>query len=162
MCGQILLGPPTEKRFQRFCKRNSYLNIDSSILRKYYFNTPYLSIDKYREALGLLSIFANYFCEVGTRLKIKDKGMREDIRKAKDYIQKHFREDICLSDVAEHLSLSENYFGNLFKKETNINFTYYIQQFRVKETQKLLISTVPLTFNNFAIRLIKLNTYNKL
>ncbi|GHV44363.1 putative two-component response regulator [Clostridia bacterium] len=63
------------------------------------------------------------------------------IKNALLYVQEHFDNDISLKAVAEHLNLSMNYFSNLFKAETGINFNNYITQLKIDHAKELLRST---------------------
>lgn len=66
------------------------------------------------------------------------KGTHPEIRKALEYIALHYVEDISLHDIAEYVSLSENYFSNLFKQETGENLITYINKVRVENAKKIL------------------------
>jgi two-component system, response regulator YesN len=56
------------------------------------------------------------------------------------YIEKHFKEDISLSHIAEILSVSESHISRIFKKETGINFVPWVNRFRVEYSLDLLAS----------------------
>lgn len=141
-CGQILSSPPTEEGFQTLIERLADLNLDEEELRKAYFQTPYMPYEKIESLLKLLSFFAEYFCEVGMRLKEAQKDRRyPEIAKAKDFIKDQFREPINLKDVADHVFLSEAYLSRLFHRIEGIPFSRYLQAVRVEEAKKLLIRT---------------------
>lgn len=65
----------------------------------------------------------------------------KDISKSVVYIKEHYREDINLSDIAQHVGLSENYLSNLFKKETGENIIRYINLYRVERSKELILET---------------------
>ena len=143
MGGQILLEPPTEKGFEKLQKNVKDLNLDLDQLRKTYFLSPFLTREKFREALDLLTFFAEYFCEMGIRLKAAGKeNTHPNIDQATQFIRQHLREPIGLPEVARHIGLSAAYSGVLFKKMTGIGFAHYLQQLRVSETKKLLTQTI--------------------
>ena len=58
----------------------------------------------------------------------RDKGGRLSgtVMQAVSYIKKNFKSDITLTDVAEKVSVSPNYFGTLFKNFLCIIFHYDI------------------------------------
>ncbi|MDD3726414.1 MAG: AraC family transcriptional regulator [Candidatus Ratteibacteria bacterium] len=58
-----------------------------------------------------------------------------------EYIEKHFSEDISLSDIAKNFFLSESYLSHLFKNETGMSLKQYILQRRIIEAKKLLIES---------------------
>lgn len=63
------------------------------------------------------------------------------IMKAKQYIAKHFAEDLSLNSMAKYVCLSSAYFSTLFKAETGCGFAKYLQKLRVEEAKKLLKNT---------------------
>lgn len=54
------------------------------------------------------------------------------------YIQKNYKYDISMQDVARHMNYSEAYFCKLFKQCFNRNFTSYLTEYRVEEAKRLL------------------------
>ncbi len=62
------------------------------------------------------------------------------VRKAVEYIRRHYAEEISLGDVAEYVGLSDNYFSNLFKQEMNENLVSFINKVRVENAKRLLDS----------------------
>ncbi|WP_246303297.1 response regulator transcription factor [Paenibacillus plantarum] len=59
----------------------------------------------------------------------------------KQFINKHYKEDLSLEKVAEHLQLSTAYLSNLYKKETGQNFIEYITEVRISQAKFLLKTT---------------------
>lgn len=62
----------------------------------------------------------------------------EIIQQALTYIHYHFRENIRVSDVAEHIGYSANYFSAEFKKKLGVSFQVYLQELRLDFAKKLL------------------------
>ncbi len=60
------------------------------------------------------------------------------IEHAKNYIGKHFNEDISLEDVSNHIFLNPAYFSRYFKKYTGKNFSQYVFELRMEHAKKLL------------------------
>ena len=48
-----------------------------------------------------------------------------------DYIEKHYQEDISLTDVAEHFQYTSSYFSRHFKETLGVNFLSYLSIVRV-------------------------------
>jgi len=60
------------------------------------------------------------------------------IRKAMKYIENHYKEHISLTELADHVSLSLNYFSSLFKQTTGKTVLEYITCRRMLEAKRLL------------------------
>lgn len=63
------------------------------------------------------------------------------IRQAKEYIYKNYCRPIRLEDIASAVYLSPAYLSNVFKKATGENIVNFINEYRVQQAKKLLIST---------------------
>lgn len=61
------------------------------------------------------------------------------VRKAVDYIDARYSDNITLSNVSDYLGINKSYFASIFKKETGKTFTQYLNQLRVKKSKKLLL-----------------------
>lgn len=59
---------------------------------------------------------------------------RENYMKAIQYIDKHYKEDLRLVDIANTLMFSVSYTSKLFKKYTGIPFVKYIALVRIRES----------------------------
>ncbi len=55
------------------------------------------------------------------------------------YIDNHLHQELSLQTLAAELQLSTRYLSRLFKQETGVNLTAYIQQERIREAQNLLL-----------------------
>lgn len=74
------------------------------------------------------------------------------LRPAFDYIQKNFKQNVKLNEMASLCNVSISYFSRLFKKATGKHFASYINEKRITEARKLLEST-DLSITNIAIDL---------
>lgn len=63
------------------------------------------------------------------------------VRKAVEYLQNHYQEQISLSDMAKLSCLSAEYFCRIFKEETGENFITYLTILRLKKARELLLGT---------------------
>ncbi|MBQ2658998.1 MAG: helix-turn-helix domain-containing protein [Erysipelotrichaceae bacterium] len=63
------------------------------------------------------------------------------IVKARKYIEENFKENIDRNDVAAVTFVTPNYLSKLFKNKMNMNLREYINQLRIEEAKRLLIST---------------------
>lgn len=88
----------------------------------------------------LLDQIGAYFAEIvdQTRSRLQMSG---EITKAIHYIKRHYKENISLQMVADHVNLSFSYLSNLFKKELQITFIDYLNRYRIERAKELLIGS---------------------
>lgn len=58
-----------------------------------------------------------------------------------DYIQNHYQDNISLSDISDHLQISKSYLSFLFKQEMGINYSPYINKYRIQQSKELLLQS---------------------
>lgn len=63
------------------------------------------------------------------------------VMRAKNMVQEFYYTGINLEDIAHKLNLSAEYLGTQFRKETGVNFSIYIRDFRIAKAKELLIAT---------------------
>lgn len=63
------------------------------------------------------------------------------IQRALLYIIENFKDGIKLSEVADHVGLTPMYFSHLFKQETGVNFSVYLDNVRFSYAKNLLAFT---------------------
>lgn len=68
--------------------------------------------------------------------------MRDEIRKAVEYVKKNYRNKISLEDLSNHVNLNKNYFSTLFKHETDATPVEYIIQYKMEKARELLRSGI--------------------
>lgn len=142
MCGQILPEPPSQNGFNNLWSRLKNFAINKEDLKNAYFNMPYMQSKKLEALLKIVTLFAEYSCELGVRLIQNNKIEKHpEILKAKELINSNFRDQITLDDIANQVYLSKPYFSRLFHKVEGLTFTQYLQNIRIAEAKKLLIST---------------------
>ncbi|HIX83600.1 MAG TPA: AraC family transcriptional regulator [Candidatus Megamonas gallistercoris] len=61
--------------------------------------------------------------------------------KVKDYIDKHYNEQISLEQIAEAVKANKYYLAHMFKAETGFSPLQYVVRRRIGEAQNLLINT---------------------
>ncbi|CAM3606570.1 helix-turn-helix domain-containing protein [Marinicrinis lubricantis] len=74
-------------------------------------------------------------------LGAKEESSSRIVTVCKNYIFKHLYDSISLNDLADHTKLNPSYLSKLFKKETGITMTEYIQKVRIDEAKNLLSLT---------------------
>lgn len=60
------------------------------------------------------------------------------LKKAIEFVEARFDEDISVKDVASSIFLSPNYFSHIFKKAKGECFTDYLNRVRIEEAKKIL------------------------
>lgn len=63
------------------------------------------------------------------------------IEKAKKYMADHYLNDLKASEVAAYLKITPSYFSNIFKQSTGKSFSEYMNELRINEARKLLLTT---------------------
>ncbi len=59
----------------------------------------------------------------------------------KDFIQKHYREDLSRDQLAEIVYVTPNYLSKLFREKIGMNMREYVNLLRISEAKRLLLST---------------------
>lgn len=62
-----------------------------------------------------------------------------NIRKVKEYIEKHICEDISTSDMAQSVYLNPSYLSRMFKKETGEGISEYVLRKKIEKAKELLM-----------------------
>lgn len=75
------------------------------------------------------------------RLSVEGHLYSAPIRKALDYINFHYADDISLNMVADFVYLNRDYLSRQFKKEVGVNFSEYLTSLRMKKAHQLLETT---------------------
>ena len=63
------------------------------------------------------------------------------INKSFEYIEQNYSENIHLKDIAQHAGFSLYYFSRLFKETTEKNFHQYLNEYRLKKAEALLMDS---------------------
>ncbi len=84
--------------------------------------------------------------EVDYKSNIQDADSQSEqqqaiIKRAHEFIEENFSKPLALSDVAEAVYLSPNYFSTLFKEITGDTFSTFLNTVRIQEGKKLLRET---------------------
>lgn len=93
--------------------------------------------------LKSLNDFADWIKKINNRIVTiinQEKESNVIILRAKQFINKHFCENISLEVVSEHLSLSPSYFSSLFSRATGESFIDYVTNLRIGLAKELIKS----------------------
>ena len=80
-------------------------------------------------------IQTNQFVEISTEIDaIKRISPNSVIESALQYIKEHYRENLSLEDLLELTSYSKSHFIRMFKNATGLNYTDYVNKFRIEKS----------------------------
>ncbi|SFG23980.1 Helix-turn-helix domain-containing protein [Lachnospiraceae bacterium C7] len=68
-------------------------------------------------------------------------GEKEIAQRAIAYMKVHYKEPLTLEVLAENCNLSTSYFSRKFKEQTGENYIDVLTEIRIKEAEKLLVTT---------------------
>lgn len=87
--------------------------------------------------------YINYILSLKMLFRESQDKIREPafIRAAKDYIQKNYKQNLQIEDIAKHIHVSASYLSKSFSNVTGDTVTEYINAVRIKAAKKLLRET---------------------
>lgn len=91
------------------------------------------SSNNYDELESNIKTIFNEFIDDYNKNTLKSNYMNDMIESSKEYIKKHFSEDININDIANLFSVSPTYFSRLFKKEVGIPPIVYLTRYRLEK-----------------------------
>ncbi len=74
-------------------------------------------------------------------IDLKEVKNKDIVYKIQRYIKNNYLKKITLTEVAEHVYLSNSYLSKIIKEELGISFTEYVNKLRVTKSQELLRTT---------------------
>jgi AraC-like DNA-binding protein/ligand-binding sensor protein len=150
--GQVFQRKPTQAQFARLTRQLRAWGTDHKLrqIETNFFQTHVISQKPFQASVRLLTIFAGFLAEDANRnllaARVHDQPC---ITTAKNFILAHASEPLRLSDVAEHVHVSTNYFSKFFKKTAGIGFSEFLGRVRVEGAKDLLANSV-LSINEVA------------
>ncbi len=88
----------------------------------------------------LFLILADSYSSLRQELEENSTG-KSYVRRACNYINQHYCEELSVELIAEYLSINKNYFIKLFKKEMNTTPNQYIIEVRLLRAASMLMQT---------------------
>ena len=84
---------------------------------------------------------AMYFC--GKRKQLEEDSVRLRLvrEKIEGYIRDHYAQDLSMQGVAQMMNYSETHFCRLFKQCFKVNFSAYLNDFRIQQAKQMLLIT---------------------
>lgn len=141
--GQVFRRKPTEAQFERAARlaRDGGVTVNKKALHAAYFNTPLLTAKRHHAAVNLLHTFADHLGLVSNQIMVRNAHPEPPvIKRARQFIEEHHKEDMSLGVVAKAVNVSTFYFCKLFKKATGITFTEYVSRLRTEKAKHLLLN----------------------
>ena len=97
-----------------------------------------------RRANGYLTecriLLMRIYEEVYSKLRSENNASESNAARARDYIQKHFKENTRLDTIAEYCNCSPSYLRAQFKLENGVSMGKYRESLRMREAEKMLKS----------------------
>lgn len=92
--------------------------------------------------MQVLAHLIRYFStHAAAHVTATDRLSIDRIKEIINYVEEHFREQISLQDIADHLGLGKEYFCRFFKKNMGMSFLHYVNEVRVSQIYRDLIRT---------------------
>ena len=103
---------------------------------------------EYKNALIMSKIYEIIFYLLENSTSSKENCVENKSEKNKkriteivNYIGQHYQDDLCIQDIANHFSISNNHLSKLFKENLNITVKTYLTSVRIKYVKKDLLET---------------------
>ena len=103
---------------------------------------------EYKNALIMSKIYEIIFYLLENATSSKENCVENKSEKNKkriteivNYIGQHYQDDLCIQDIANHFSISNNHLSKLFKENLNITVKTYLTSVRIKYVKKDLLET---------------------
>lgn len=94
--------------------------------------------------IDILSIISHLYTLVSKESKVTISSSDYKINLLKSviqHIQNYYFTSITLANTAQHFSISKSHLSRFFKEMTNMNFTDYLNYYRINKSAELLLTT---------------------
>ncbi|MEK5061782.1 hypothetical protein BK126_24730 [Paenibacillus sp. FSL H7-0326] len=102
-------------------------------------------LDRFKQVHEVIAIvkqdYRDLAAMLSTALSPEESIHERIVAQAVSYIETHFRKSISLQEVASHVSVSRNYFSEMFKRVTGHTFIDYLIHLRLGHAKQLLGSS---------------------
>ncbi|RFZ94776.1 AraC family transcriptional regulator [Mucilaginibacter conchicola] len=79
-----------------------------------------------------------------------------------DYIHKHYQEQTDVNVIADRVGLSTAAFCRYFKRQTNMTFTDFVNQYRINQAMTMLLKDITVSEACYSVGFKSLSYFNKL
>lgn len=120
------------------------------------------SIEKRHTIEELEEYFEELVSEAASLIRMKKDKHDPIISFTLRYIEEHFSEEVSLDIIANKLNITSGYLSTYFKEMTGANFVDYVNEFRIKQAQTLLLQP-ELKIQDVAVKAgyITLSSFNR-
>jgi AraC-like DNA-binding protein len=142
MTGQILLHRPKKAQFNKIASLllEWGTKVDMKRAEEAWLGSMVLGEGQYDSFIHLLTVFATHLAECANALALQASDTEPPaVTNARTYVDAHIEDDVSLGEVSRAVNVSANYFSEIFKKATGINFVDYVSRVRVEKTKHLLL-----------------------
>lgn len=126
------------KRFEKLYRK--IINIIEDVVNDYglfYFNKEFKELSSFVQLSDLRIYLKTMILNIINLCKAK--GTEKSISGiVKKYVQENYHKDIDMSVVSNLVSLSYSHFSKIFKDETGMNFSEYLQKVRLEKALEIL------------------------
>ncbi|MFT5467040.1 MAG: AraC-like DNA-binding protein/ligand-binding sensor protein [Verrucomicrobiales bacterium] len=142
--GQVFAKTPSEADFEPVAQQlldQGHTERVVGKLRAAFLESPVLEADRYHACLTMIAAFALQLGDQLNRLLISEqKTDHPVVMKAKQYVNAHLEDRILLDEVAKHVFVSPFYFCKLFKQNTGMTLTEFVNRRRVEWAKRKLLN----------------------
>lgn len=132
------------ERFRDECVKNIYVGIEIMRERNPQFEfrkniVPYAEIKQLRTGEEVRLYTLEIFREFAAGIQAMDKlAQNKTISSLIQYIDRHYAEDIGLTELAEHVKMNPAYLSMLFKEQVGMSYIKYLTKIRIDKAKELL------------------------
>ena len=92
--------------------------------------------------ISLLRSVYSFLLEIGKNINFQKEIKGVDVLEhCRDYLDKHYMEEITLDMIAEKYYFNASYFSTIFKNYFGKSFSNYLIEIRMKKAKELLVSS---------------------
>jgi AraC-like DNA-binding protein len=127
------------------------------------------SLNRFDQLLSLLSIFqllaTSTEAEILNPLPAANKAFEKQQQRMDfiyKYVEQHYHQKPDVNYIAQHVNLTTAAFCRYFKKQTQLTFTDFINQYRISEAKNLLLQHKTISEACYATGFEQLSYFNKI
>ena len=79
--------------------------------------------------------------DAGRMVRKRSRDTSPIITRTLQYIKEHFDEPLSIKVLSDAIKVNASYLGYLFKKETGMYFSHYLNQIRIQASERLILET---------------------
>jgi AraC-like DNA-binding protein/ligand-binding sensor protein len=164
--GGVLAEAPQKRSFEPIREALADQGIEEkkiAELHKAWLATAIIDRNRYAGTVTLLAAFALQLADLLNRILLEDsQAQPEAVCTARRYLDEHLEDKITLDEVASHVGISPFHFCKVFKDNTGMTLTEYVNRRRVEQAKhRLLHPDARVTEIAFDIGFQSLSQFNR-